>query len=759
MPRKKVAEAQVAESDGSGNLNQRIPSVPSVSEDQPNKAEAESTAGTQAADLPSLGRQITSFTTVNKTSPGSVPKSYTPPRQPVERLASLNIDSRSTSRQSIWTPQPGTPEPAKRLKVQPRSAVRRSKEEREATERAEAERLHARLAASGASSSLATGRGGVQSRGDARTGLGGASRQWQSERYAGSGAAGFLGGATPAEDKRKRDAVSRSRGSGRTMLLSGVSRGTSYAKSGPEVKKETGAKKGTGKDKDGDTVMSGNDSVSGKPTRVKREQRGFTQESSDDDLFELEDEGKKIDIERINLISDDEVSDVLEKGKIKERERTPRPSGSSFMRPIRIDRHEHEERTVSVNTEASSLTSAELRRRAKARGEAQGSLFLPGTPDTLTDKATRGRGKAKGRDVEFVKNERKWQGVYQDEDENDHSVKVKPEPEDDEELPSNQGVTQDLLTLDGAPRLNVNATPSNPQRSTKSSATDPKSTQRLKPRQCKALIKRKPVLQTEEDHQEWQRYKNDILLIEDHLRMPTHRSQSRDPEIDADGDAKLPDADEANNTDRKHNTVYLFQLPPILPDIEDPHYFRQGKIKRKPVESLSDAENDDTSFKQKEASQTKPKPDANAKPTASSSATDSKPIISKPSATAVPSFSAPKTQSTHALPPQPTNPLPPGRLGSIRLDSTGFPSATWASSFRLDLGRASDYGALQEVVLLKSEVIGLPPKKEGKGVVKKEEGEVKEEGLGVSGKRAWAVGQMGGGFVMGPDWGWMFGGR
>ncbi|KAL8859961.1 MAG: hypothetical protein Q9178_003510 [Gyalolechia marmorata] len=759
MPRKNVAGAQVAESDGSGKSNERNPTVPSVSEDRPNKAEAENSAGTQAANLPSLERQITSFTTVNNTTPSSVPKPHTPPRQPVERLASLNIDSKITPRKSIGTPHPGTPEPAKRLKVQPRSAVRRSKEEREATERAEAERLHARLAASGTSSSLATGRGGVQRRGDARTGFGGASHQWQSERYAGSGAAGFLGGATPAEDKRQRDAVSRSRGGGRTTLLSGASRGTLYAKSGPEVKNETGAKKGTWKDKDGDTNMSGNDSVRGKPTRVKREQRAFTQESSDDDLFELEDEGKKIDIERINLISDDEVSDGLEEGRTKERERSPRPSGSSFMRPIRIDRHEHEERTVSVNTEASSLTSAELRRRAKARGEAQGSLFLPGTPDPITDKATRGKGKGKGRDVEFVKNERKWQGVYADEDENEHSVKVKAEPEDDEELPSKQVVTQDLLTLDSAPRLNVNATPSSPQGSTKTSPAGPKPTQRLKPRECKALIKRKPILQTEEDHQEWQRYKKDILLIEDHLRMPTDRSHARDPEIDADGDAKLPDADEANNTDRKHNTVYLFQLPPILPDIEDPHNFRQGKIKRKPVESLSDAENDDTSFKQKNAPQTKPKADVNSKPTASSSAPDSKPIISEPSATALPSFSASKTQSTHALPPQPTNPLPPGRLGSIRLDSTGFPSATWASSFRLDLGRASDYGALQEVVLLKSEVIALPPKKEGKGVVKKEEGEVKEEGLGLSGKKAWAVGQMGGGFVLGPDWGWMFGSR
>ncbi|KAI4227824.1 MAG: hypothetical protein L6R36_002118 [Xanthoria steineri] len=766
MPRRKTAEAPLPQSDGSGESKETFSKLSPAEENGPNTSEVGKTTSTEAAEDPTVERQVTSFTPVNEISSKSLPPPSTRAHRPVERLASLNIGNRTASRQSSLTQQAGTPEHSKRLKVQPKSAVRRSKEEREATEKAEAERLQARLAASVTSSSLNASRGGTHSRGTARGGLGGTSRQWQSERYATSGAAGFLGGATPAEDKRKREVASKSRGGGRGTMLTGLSRETDDVKSSPRVKKETGAKKGKMKDKDGDIVMGGNVSDKVKSAKVKKEQGTSAHESSDDDFFDLEDEGKRIDIERINLVSEDEVSDEPSKGKGKAREWIPKPPGISFMRPIRIDRHDHEERTVSVNTEASSLTSAELRKRAKARGQAQGSLFLPETLGPIEDRPTRGEGNARGRDVEFVRDERKWQGVYQDEDDNSN-YQVKQEPKDDDndvELDdpslSSQTVTLDMLRHDDTSRLEEDAAPVRPQPLTKSPSTGPQPKRRSKAPGGKAMRRRKPVLQTEEDHQEWQRYKRDILLLADHLRMPDHDNQSRDLEVDSDGDAKLTDVDGATIRDRKHNTVFLFQLPPTLPNIEDPQKLQQGKIRRKPVDLVSDTEVHKSSTSvMKDASKTKQNPETKSKPIASSSSTDVKAIKSESSNTALPFPSTFRTQSTHALPSQPTNPLPPGRLGAIKLDSTGFPSATWTPRFRLDLGCASDYGALQEVVLLKSETIELPPKKVVKGVVKQEERVIKEEGLGVSEKKAWAVGQMGGGFVLGPDWGWMFGDR
>ncbi|KAL8999366.1 MAG: hypothetical protein Q9169_001792 [Polycauliona sp. 2 TL-2023] len=764
MPRRRRAENDVPQNDGSGESKETP--LQSTGEDQPKTTESMTSEGTEAVQDTPITGQSTAFTPVNTTNPNASPQISTPPRRPVERLASLNLSTRNVSRQSVETQQPGNPEQPKRLKVQPKSAVRRSKEDREATEKAEAERLHARLAATNTSSSLTGNRGGLQHRATIRGGLGGASRQWQNERYATSGAAGFLGGATPTEDKRRREVASRFRGGGRARMLTGLSREVSDVKSGPKVKKEVGIKKGTSKDNDGDTIMGGIGSARKKAAQVKKEYGGRADESSDDDFFELEDEGRKIDIERINLVSEDEVSDASNKGKSVARERTPRPPGGSLMLPIRIDRHDHEERIVSVNTEASSHTSAELRKRAKARGQAQGSLFLPETLGPIEDRTMRSKWSTKSKDVEFVRNERKWQGVYQDEDDND-GPEVKEEPRDDDtaiminEAPSSsQTVTYDMLTQDGTSGTEDYAAPVRPRPSTKSPPIVVQPKPKLKSRGSKALRRRKPVLQTEEDHQEWQRYKKDILLLEDHLRMPSLDGQLKDLESDADGDIKIRNVDAATVRDRKHNTSFLFQLPPILPDVVDSHVFRKGKIKRKPVEVMSDVETHDAASTTKETPKETPKSktntDTKSKTSAPSSSTDLKSVNAVSSATVLPSS---KIQSAHALPPQPTNPLPLGRLGTIKLDSTGFPSATWTSSFRLDLGRASDYGALQELVLLKSEIIALPPKKEVKGVVKQEEGALKEEGLGVSEKKAWAVGQMGGGFVMGPDWGWMFGDR
>ncbi|KAL9579307.1 MAG: hypothetical protein Q9212_005183 [Teloschistes hypoglaucus] len=231
------------------------------------------------------------------------------PRPQVQRLASLNNPRRGPE-QPITLSSPDVP--AKRLKFQPKSAVRRSKEEREATERAEAERLQARLAANDSSSGLISGRGGSRGRGTRRSDA--SSLRWQGERYGGSGASGFLGGATPAEDKRQREALlMRSRGGGgggRPSMLSEGSREVTKDETSTAVKKEPNIRSSKAKDKDGDTIMR--DSGKRRSTRVKKEKgESFAQEESDDELFELGPSGKKINIENINLISDEDSSEEV----------------------------------------------------------------------------------------------------------------------------------------------------------------------------------------------------------------------------------------------------------------------------------------------------------------------------------------------------------------------------------------------------------------------------------------------------------------
>ncbi len=191
------------------------------------------------------------------------------------------------------------------------------------------------------------------------------------------------------------------------------------------------------KDKDGDVVMGSSMAKSEpKRTKIKREDQAPTYVSSDE---EFDSDGmERMDIERINLVTDDEDSEdesspVSEIAKGKKRERPSQPRLDP-LRPVRIQRQEHVERAVGVDTDASSLTSAELRRRAKERNDRGGSLFLPEEDDAEILHTQKVKSRRKPKDVEFVRNERKWKGVYQDEDDKDRIVKIKDEPKDEGDI-------------------------------------------------------------------------------------------------------------------------------------------------------------------------------------------------------------------------------------------------------------------------------------------------------------------------------------
>ncbi|KAI4167090.1 MAG: hypothetical protein LQ343_007494 [Gyalolechia ehrenbergii] len=688
------------------------------------------------------------------------------PRQPIERLASLRGPGRFVESHNSISPE----SQVKKLKVQPKSSIRRSKEEREATERAEAERLQARLGASSGSSSNVSGKRDFGSRGGARGALSGVSNRWQSERYSGSGASGFLGGATPAEDKRQREASStRSRGGGRSSMLSGVSRDNTAADAGAKVKREPGAGKSKAKDGDGDVIMG--DSGRRKSTRVKTEKKTLLIEESDDELMELETTGRGINIENINLIDDPESSDGAaatgDEGKGKGKSSTPRASSSSFMRPIRLARHEHVQRSIGVNTDPSSVTSAELRRQAKARGDAQGSLFLPEDADPRDDKVTKLKKKARSRDVEFIKNERKWQGVYQDEEDEDKPIKIKTEPKEqdgtmltDREEPSGTAVSQGMLTQGNtAPSKDDAAHP--PFESTATLASGPKTLRKSRVRRPKALAHRRPVLQTDEDHEEWARLKSDVARIRGELLMPESDSHQADTKTNAKRDANAEEIKAKEVTkDKKEGLVYLFQLPPTMPDIEDPRtrrIRRQSQTQKRDSEDRQEPSTTAIAVEQPNSTRnTKPaKPTPSTDPKKATTPSNDPKIKTEPADAESKTPTSENAHSRHAIPPTPFLISPHGTLGHIRLDAEGFPSATWSTDFRLDVGKASDYGALQEVVLMKSEKVELAVKERGRRRVKREEG-AKEDGT-KCGEEAWAVGQMGGGFVMMPDWGFMFG--
>ena len=350
----------------------------------------------------------------------------------MQRLASALPKTTSTQTPSSFPANAGGQQPA--LKFKPKAAVRRSKEERDAIEKAEAERNAARNGAPD-SPAMARARRGRDGRGGAHSGAAkphnNRLRQAVYQKTEGRLASGPFGGPT---EKPVGGRATASKNQATREEQAESSRGReSIPQSKPDLKSEKpvtqradksrkAGKKGTpaGKRK--------------KPAQVKEEDDGQEYVSSDGGFNS--DPGAKVNIERINLISEDDSSaadsqHIASQRKGKERE-SPSKSRHHWMnRPITIERQSHVERNAAVSTNASSLTSAELRRRAKARQGTNESLFLSDDDDVAILHASKSTIRRKPRDVEFLKDERKWKGVWTV-DETSTDVPVKAEPLDDE---------------------------------------------------------------------------------------------------------------------------------------------------------------------------------------------------------------------------------------------------------------------------------------------------------------------------------------
>ncbi|KAL8824256.1 MAG: hypothetical protein Q9191_005183 [Dirinaria sp. TL-2023a] len=709
-----------------------------------------------------------------------------------------------------------------RQKFQPKSYVRRSKEEREAAEKAEAERQQARMATE--TLSVPTERGGSFTRGRALRSA--SMRETRGDRLSRSGATGHLGANLhPGYSTRARRIGAGTRTSpiagdhAQDGTVSGIVTEASVQNS--SVKAE--------KDKDGDVAMdgarpgaagveskmqgaAGGRSKSGRkrgthgagpPPTIKNETQIPEYPWSEDEELEVS-KGRRVNIEEINLITDEETEEEdLEEGphKGKTRQSTPHQVRKSF-KPIRLDRHQHVERAVGINTDASSLTSAELRRRAQEGRDAQGSLFLDSNEDLLSPKKAKGRGKTK--DVEFVRNERKWQGVYQEDELNDTSAQVKKESQED-----------DLMAIDEAPAISGAPEPNSIDAGTTQTTEDvtmaeaeiqpsaaspsrqpadetqpqPPKFQRRQPK-AKQHRPPKPVHQTEEDRQEWRRLQRDGEITSKTLSQLGGQLGSALIPQDSGSDLDMEALDEEAESQRSRD-LFLFQFSPVLPLLIDAD--SQAQIKAEP--SNNDPSSTSTQPEHATSSPRKPagpKPTRRRKVDPKAKSSTSKPAIStQPTVeTLTPPAEAPEA-ITEPLPTYTSfSPrLPPGHFGLLRLHDSHRVTADWGN-LRFEISRGADENMAQEIVVCDW----------SKVVVKKEEWEMDTDpwpemtefigggnGLGAEtvcgdevtvkeeqrrewreevncGSTVWAMGDVGGGtngtgasFVAVPSWGEMFG--
>lgn len=667
----------------------------------------------------------------DRAAPSNLSPASSSSRPPVQRLESLN--RRNPSEGFSVVGSIGAPSAKPTLKFKPKSVIRRSKEERDAQERLELEKQQAREAAAGAGGQESS-RGGAAGKAivrgaRGRGAFGGPMRgtgRWQGHgdregAMSGPFGAGFIS----REEMAKKKVV---RGGDRFSISASEGRST-------RVKNEPGFK--ADKDVDGDVVI-GEGSTSG-GTRIKTEDPGAMYISSDDE--EHQNEGPRMNIEQINLVSDEEDDEESSLNKGKGRATTGGTSGW-VLKPIRIDRKEHIERAVGVNTDASSMTSAELRKRAMERGDKGDSLFLPMDGDEEVEKPKKAR--EKSRDVEFLKDERKWKGVYQDEKEmdNDDEAKIKEEPmEDDEDS------TIDLAAvLRSRPNTNNAETPALPAAPPEPESVESQVKPKPKRRRKLKFKETKPVLQTEEDRQEWARHEEDIRLLDQELRlMDTGPTSMLAPtkDQDAEGDTSMGDGLLPKISEQKEGRIYLIQIPPLIPRLVDEIKLESSPP---PEEIPPPPPTSQPSRPPILAPKSKPQPTPNPAPAPTTQPTTqphrTNPIKPDPSG---------NTALTALHPPNST-----GRVGTLKLKQSGRVVLAWGDT-SFELGRGADCEFLQDVVLAS----------QAKHYGYREEEEKDEEEWVGSGRemerervreeKGWGLGQVMGGFVLVPDWRRLFG--
>ncbi|KAJ6102246.1 hypothetical protein N7486_004673 [Penicillium sp. IBT 16267x] len=246
-------------------------------------------------------------------------------------------------------------------------------------------------------------------------------------------------------------------------------------------------------------------------------------DSSDDDL--------RMSIDQINIESDED-DDIAEDGKGKMPARGRREKG---LRPVRVMRHEHEDRVVAVNMESSSSKAAEIRQRAQQEA-AEIVDDKPSPPEVVNDEP-------------LVKDEPT--------DDGDTPMEDLPPAEDDGLLPMQ--------------KYRVRRKTSEP----KSAEPEPEKTKEVVP----SAPKRDPreLLRTKEEIDEYDRHLDDL----EHVRhLLTHQEPEPEPEPAetvpetipgedaATDDAEPPIEKLANQHLLGH--LFLMQFPPMTPNLSIP---------------------------------------------------------------------------------------------------------------------------------------------------------------------------------------------
>jgi DNA-directed RNA polymerase III subunit RPC4 len=240
----------------------------------------------------------------------------------------------------------------------------------------------------------------------------------------------------------------------------------------------------------------------------------------------------RVDIEHINLITDDEddYSDAGYGSRNKGKGRSIQSKGG--LKPVRLQREEHKERVTLVNTEPAAVT---LTHNAEEPTEYQ--LYV--STDDEEDNQ-----------IEISRSSEKWSGVWRDDE-----VEVKHDPEASDAM--DLDVTTDPNTLTEISQVSTGQI-NNEIDSTSAALIDK---EKKKKRHRKPKDKQ-PVLQTEEDRAEYVRHLEDLRILAEELGGVQINSTKENDN----GTVDLGESTTAQGRLKDlEGRLYLFQFPPALP--------------------------------------------------------------------------------------------------------------------------------------------------------------------------------------------------
>lgn len=289
------------------------------------------------------------------------------------------------------------------------------------------------------------------------------------------------------------------------------------------------------------------------------------------------------------------------------------PSSGAGFAPVRIQRVEHKDRTIGLNADGVSTKD----------GSAAKAQARDASPEMR-------KSRRKAKDVEVTGEQHKYKGTYSESSsETGDEPQIKEEPKDDTR-PTTPEPAHDAATV---PEELLESPVSSPEtrRKTKERIKDPHE---------------RPDFQTNEELTEWELHQKDLRILRHELgRLSTK---------DQDGDAAMAGVEaQQPEDDPRADKVYLFQFPPVLPDLTH--------------------------------KQIKPDPEG--------------PNADAPAATEPPA--AAPTNQLQSSDPEPsgnTHTFNPGRVGKLRIHKSGRATLDWGGT-PLEMGMGTEASFLQDVII------------------------------------------------------------